>query len=96
MQTYSTKEVGKLLDVSPTYIQQLIWKDELDAPQKVGRNYRWAAADIEKASWRLRRRNADDIFGRLTLGFSAPMAVKIEHTKPTTPKEQYCNGKEES
>ena len=34
--------------------------------------------------------------GRLTLGFSAPMAVKIEHIKPTTPKEQYCNGKEES
>ncbi len=61
VKTYSTKEVGKLLEVPANYIQQLVWKDSLDAPQKVGRSYRWTPKDIERASWKIRGRSANDV-----------------------------------
>ena len=60
--TFITREVERLLGVKGVRLQRLIWDDELEPPQKDGYRYVWTPADIERASWLIRRRDASDVF----------------------------------
>ena len=57
-----TKQVAALLGVRPNTISRAIWEERLAPPAKgPGGAYHWGRSDIERASWVLRHRSADDI-----------------------------------
>ena len=57
MRIFDTREVAKLLGVTPGAIQQAIWHGRLDAPSKgPGEAFLWTLADINRASWVLLHR----------------------------------------
>lgn len=58
----STRAVAKLLGMSPAALTRSVWEGRVDAPQKgPGGAFYWTGADIEKASWVIRHKSADDI-----------------------------------
>lgn len=58
----STREVAKVLGVNPSRLARAIWDGRLGEPKKSpGGAFLWTMADIERASWRLRGRGAEDV-----------------------------------
>lgn len=58
----STREVAVLLRMNPSRLMRAIWDNRLDPPAKgPGGAFLWTDADIERASWLLRGRSADDL-----------------------------------
>ncbi len=65
MSYYSTKEVAKLLGINTSRLARAVWDDRFLPPQKgPGGNFLWTDADIERASWSLRKRGIDDVLSR--------------------------------
>jgi hypothetical protein len=66
MNVYSTKDVAELLNLPVHCLSQAVWRNKVEAPAKgPGGAYMWSLDDIERASWALRRKSADDIFESL-------------------------------
>jgi len=58
----STREVARMLGVNPSRLARAIWDGRLDAPAKApGGAFLWTPRDVERASWLLRGRGAEDI-----------------------------------
>ncbi len=58
----STRDVAKLLGVNPSRLAKAIWDNRLDPPEKApGGAFLWTPTDIERASWLLRGRGAEDV-----------------------------------
>lgn len=58
----STREAAELLRVNPSRLMRAVWDRRLDPPAKgPGGAFFWTDADIERASWLLRGRAADDL-----------------------------------
>lgn len=58
----STREVARMLGVSPSRLARAVWDGRLDPPTKApAGEYLWTIKDIERASWLLRGRDADDV-----------------------------------
>jgi len=58
----STREAARLLQLNPSRLMRAIWDGRLDPPVKgPGGVFLWTDTDIERASWLLRRRSADDL-----------------------------------
>ena len=61
-----TKEVAKMLGVAVHSLARAVWEERIPAPPKgPGNAYLWGPEDIQRASWVLRRRSADDILENL-------------------------------
>jgi hypothetical protein len=62
MSYYSTRQVAKLLGISPACLTKALWDGRVDSPQKSpSGNFLWTIPDIEAASWRLgRNRDFED------------------------------------
>ena len=76
-ETFSTKQVGKILDCPSSRISRMVWNGNCHEPEKdsVGR-FRWLRYDIERASWDLgRQRN-----------FAAWSAANPELKQPKQPE----------
>lgn len=57
MSFLSTRQVAKLLGITPACLTKALWDGRVDPPQKApSGSYLWTLRDIEKASWALRRR----------------------------------------
>ena len=57
-----TKQVAALLGVRPNTISRAIWEERLAPPAKgPGGCFVWGRSDVERASWVLRHRSADDV-----------------------------------
>jgi hypothetical protein len=62
MRFFGTREVAKLLGVTPGAILQAVWHGRLDPPQKgPGGAFLWTVSDINRASWLLLRRGFDAV-----------------------------------
>lgn len=62
---YSTREVAKLLDVSISRLKTAVWDGRIDPPTTgPGRAYLWLSDDIQRASWVLRHKSADDVVSK--------------------------------
>jgi len=57
-----TKQAAAMLGVRPGTLTRAIWEGRIPPPTKgPGGAYVWSRLDIERASWVLRRRSADDV-----------------------------------
>lgn len=57
MKLFSTRQVAKLLGVTPASLAKAIWDGRVDAPAKgPSGNFLWTINDIERASWAMCRR----------------------------------------
>ena len=57
-QIYNTPQAAKLLGVKPSVLQRAVWDGKIHRPEKSpSGNYVWKVADLERASWVLRRRS---------------------------------------
>jgi len=57
MTVIGTKDAARMLGISISRLQQAIWKERFPPPAKgPGGAYLWTHADIERASWVLRRK----------------------------------------
>ena len=66
MSYYSTKKVAKLLGINTSRLARAVWDERFTPPQKgPGGNFLWTNADIERASWSLRKQGIDDVLGRI-------------------------------
>ena len=62
MEYRSTRQVAKLLGVRLGILTRAAWSGQVQPPEKSPSGaFLWTAADIERASWVLRRRSADDV-----------------------------------
>ena len=58
----STREVAKMLGIGPSRLSKAVWDGRLDPPGRGPSGaFLWTEADIQRASWTLRRRSADDV-----------------------------------
>lgn len=58
----STREVARMLGVNPSRLARAIWDGRLDPPTRApGGAFLWTARDVERASWLLRGRGAEDV-----------------------------------
>ena len=58
----STRQVARMLGLNPSRLARAIWDGRLDPPAKApGGGFLWTLEDIERASWLLRGRSADDV-----------------------------------
>ncbi len=57
-----TRQVARMLDVGLSRLARAVWDGRLDAPAKAPDGaFLWTTADIERASWLLRGRDAGDV-----------------------------------
>ncbi|MDI9434067.1 MAG: hypothetical protein QM570_20310 [Planctomycetota bacterium] len=57
MSFWSTRQVARMLGVTPALMTKALWDGRVPAPQKSpSGNFLWTAADIDRASWALLRR----------------------------------------
>ena len=64
MRYRNTRSVARLLKVSPSRLMRAIWDRRLDPPAKgPGGAFCWDDGDVQRASWLLRGRDADDVLG---------------------------------
>lgn len=62
MDLRSTRDVARLLGIGVSRLARAVWEGRIDPPAKgPGGAYLWTRRDIERASWALRHRNADDV-----------------------------------
>jgi len=62
MELRSTRDVARLLGVGVSRLARAVWEGRIEAPLKgPGGAYLWNRRDVERASWALRHRNADDV-----------------------------------
>jgi len=62
MNFHSTRDVARLLGVGISRLARAVWEGRVEAPLKgPGGAYLWGRRDIERASWVLRHRSADDV-----------------------------------
>jgi hypothetical protein len=62
MDLRSTRDVARLLGVGVSRLARAVWEGRVDPPAKgPGGSYLWTRRDIERASWALRHRSADDV-----------------------------------
>jgi len=60
--TFSTKEAAIMLGLRIAALNRSIYEDRLTPPEKnLSNSYRWTFQDIERASWVLRKKSADDV-----------------------------------
>ena len=57
----TTVQAAKLLGVHVSRLSRAVWDERIRKPRQVGKGFLWSSADIERASWVLRNRNADDV-----------------------------------
>lgn len=58
----STREVATLLGVNVSRLSTAVWAGRIaEPPRGPGNAFLWGPEDIERASWVLRRRSADDV-----------------------------------
>ena len=58
----STRDVAVILGIGVSRISKAVWDGRLDAPARGPSGaFLWTEADIQRASWALRRRSADDV-----------------------------------
>jgi hypothetical protein len=58
----STREVAKLLGLNPSRLARALWDGRLTPPARApAGGFLWTVDDVERASWLLRRRSADDV-----------------------------------
>ena len=54
MKYYSTRDVGKIVEIKPGLINKAIWDGTVDPPQKSpSGSYLWTKGDIERLAWQL-------------------------------------------
>jgi len=54
---FSTRQVARVLGVSPSLLTKAVWDGRVGPPQKSpSGNFLWTYEDIERASWALLRR----------------------------------------
>ena len=57
MSFWSTRQVARLLGITPARLTKAVWDGRVDPPEKSpSGNFLWTVADIERASWRLLRK----------------------------------------
>lgn len=62
MELRSTRDVARLLGIGVSRLARAVWEGRIDPPAKgPGGAYLWTRRDIERASWALRHRSADDV-----------------------------------
>jgi hypothetical protein len=62
MDLRSTRDVARLLGIGVSRLARAVWEGRVAAPLKgPGGAYLWTRRDIERASWVLRHRSADDV-----------------------------------
>jgi hypothetical protein len=62
MDLRSTRDVARLLRIGVSRLARAVWEGRIDPPAKgPGGAYLWTRRDIERASWALRHRSADDV-----------------------------------
>ena len=62
MDLRSTRDVARLLGIGVSRLARAVWEGRIDPPAKgPGGAYLWTRRDIERASWALRHRSADDV-----------------------------------
>jgi len=58
----STRDVARLLGIGTSRLSRAVWDRRLPAPEKgPGGAYLWSDADLTRASWYFRRRDASDL-----------------------------------
>lgn len=58
----STRSVAALLNVRPGTLTRAVWEGRVKAPSKApDGSFLWLPEDIQRASWALRRKPADDV-----------------------------------
>ncbi len=57
----STKEVAALLGIPVGRLKHSVWDGRVPSPRKLGGVYAWDDRDVHRASWVLRRRDAEDV-----------------------------------
>ena len=61
-----TKQVARLLNVNISSLTRAVWEDRITAPSKgPGGAFLWGPEDIQRASWVMRRKSADDVLSEL-------------------------------
>ena len=56
MNFLSTRQVARLLGITPARLTKALWDGRVDPPTKSpSGNYLWTIEDVERASWVLRR-----------------------------------------
>ena len=69
MGVYSTPEVARMLKLPASRLSRIVWDGRLDPPTKgPGGAFLWTVYDIQRASWLLRGRDADDILAASDTG----------------------------
>ena len=64
MTTRSTRETAALLELRVTTLSRAVYEGRVTEPGKAPNgSFRWTPKDIERASWVLRRKSADDVLG---------------------------------
>lgn len=63
----TTKEAAATINERSATLLQAIYTGRLAAPQKIGRAYLWAAADIDRACRLFKRRPLDEYISRQKL-----------------------------
>ncbi len=64
MKYQSTRQVAMLLGLNPSRLARAIWDCRLTPPERgPGGVFLWTFRDIQRASWLLRGRDADDVLG---------------------------------
>ena len=83
MSYYSTKEVARILGINTSRLARAAWDERFLPPQKgPSGNFLWTDADIERASWALRKRGIQP--GRKCSGNGNPLATALQRPSVTT------------
>ena len=62
MEYRSTREVAKLLGVSPSRLARAVWDGRVSAPEKAPNGaYLWKVEDIQRAAWQFLGHGLSDI-----------------------------------
>ncbi|MFC1783486.1 hypothetical protein ACFL02_07860 [Planctomycetota bacterium] len=61
MRFFSTRDVARVLHISPTKLQRLIWDNQLEPPPKgPNGNFLWGVKDCVRAGWQICGRDVTD------------------------------------
>ena len=59
MEYYSTRDVARILEITPARLTKALWDRRVESPQKAPSGaFLWTARDIERASWALLHRSS--------------------------------------
>ena len=67
MKYFSSREVARMLGIKPSKLSRAVWDERIKPPTKApGGAFLWDEDDVERASWVLRKRSAEDVLNPFT------------------------------